>query len=104
MTIKEFIQKAIQGGWGNFTTEEREKAEQMVSEPLREMTAAEILLDPLAWQAVGKVEGWGVTDRCWGCNYSEGPTDDTPIWKVKWHQMLDALAEGKTIEQYLETL
>lgn len=63
--------------------------------PLRYVSDAEILLDPLAWQAVGKVEGW-----------HRGSLDEAfhPTWKQNMHRMIDALAEGKTIEDYLKTL
>lgn len=55
------------------------------------------LLDPKFWQAVGSVEGWGM--HKWRMKELIPGT-----WFFKWHGMLDALAEGKTIEQYLETL
>ena len=51
MTIKQFIEKAIGGGW---------KPHDHFNEPcdIGDLKYAEILLDPLAWKAVGKVEGW----------------------------------------------
>lgn len=54
------------------------------------------LLNPLFWQALGKVEGW-----------LPGPgftTEHHASWDCKMHDMVDALAEGKTIEAYFETL
>lgn len=99
MTIKTFIEKAIQGGWkpyglaviGNIPI-----GYGHILTYYRGILLV-VLLDPEAWKAVGTVEGWpdGETAR-----------DDTHgcSWRVNMHRMIDALAEGKTIEQYLETL
>jgi hypothetical protein len=109
MTKKEFIEKSIEGGFSYGDTSKDNLLE------VRDWSAVEMilmckgfhkiilihetLLNPKAWEAVGKAEGWGdhnhpltgtsVTPSCWQCNM---------------HQFLDALIEGKTIEQYLETL
>lgn len=71
------------------------------------LIVAEILLDPLFWQALGKTEGW---------------TNSTPVNSpdyflephvLKMHRMIDALIDAslksdfdiqRTIEQYFETL
>lgn len=43
------------------------------------------LLDPLAWQAMGKSLGW----------YEH----ISPVtWRDKWHRFIDALSEGDTYE------
>jgi hypothetical protein len=91
----------------------------MESDSIR-WTIHEILLDPLAWQAVGKVEGWkeegiksldgkvcaydGYRDCGMGraCRFTGFPKIDKWHWHM--HQMIDALAEGKSIEEFLETL
>lgn len=100
MEIKQFIEKAIEGGLkAVFENEEWVVSGYLVcwydgaSYPV-----AEILLDPLAWKAVGKVEGWSA-------NYSYSSTS-TKIrgWGDYMHQMINALAEGKTIEEYLKIL
>lgn len=72
-----------------------------------------ILLKPEAWKAVGKVEGWKAS--CVGCgarNIKDCPcpdvggfppnTDDT--WFVNMHRMIDALASGQSVEEYLATI
>jgi len=82
MTIKDFINKAIEGGW---------MPDADTPEIYYEGIRTNALLDPLAWQAVGKVEGW--EDR-----------DTEPNWQNKMHQMIDALVEGKTLEEFIETL
>jgi hypothetical protein len=109
MTTKEFIEKAIEGGWNGVNPFEvkvnphdqdvPKKIVEIQESIIRKPYISEILLDPKAWQALGKVEGWGdhnhpltgtsVTPSCWQCNM---------------HQMTNALIEGKTIEEYLETL
>ena len=100
MTIPEFIKKAIEGGWEGKST-----------------AIHKMVLDPLAWQAVGKVEGWELYS-CSDCYQSdEGFTfDECPkclgergrvemvTWLVNMHRMIDALAEGKTIEEFIATL
>lgn len=55
-----------------------------------------MFLDPLAWQAVGKVENWR--------NHSTGWFAYKSPWCEKMHAMIDALAEGKSIEEFIETL
>lgn len=117
MTIQSFIEKAIAGGWPP-NNPKIGSAQEAV------LRIYEVLLDPLAWQAVGKVEGW--QERCMDCD-SDVVRKETPEypnlpnglswcanrcprksymsgWHHKMHLMITALAEGKTIEQYLETL
>lgn len=103
MTIQAFIEKAIEGGW---------KPQVIVKEYFYEcppgssshirMTALyHELLDSLAWKAVGKVEGWYETEVF---DMLTGQPILTTFWWLQMHRMIDALAEGKTIEQFLETL
>lgn len=92
MTIKQFIEKAVEGGYGGYIPTN------VMSEVLIDKCTY-IFLDPLAWQAVGKVEEWLDEVYC-------HPIGDftKPQWQVIWHLMIDALVEGKTIEQFLATL
>jgi len=80
-----------------------------------------VFLIPEVWQAVRKVEGWGMylCEGC-GCNFNPPETrhelhrtcieKDTcrGIWVKDWKHntkaMIDHLAEGGTIESYLETI
>jgi len=55
------------------------------------------VLDPEVWQAVGKIENWKN-------NATKYPWCAREPWENKMHDMIDALAEGKTIEEFLETL
>ena len=86
---KDFIEKAIKGGW-------KQSLPKFVLNTTIDIN--NIFLDPLAWQAVGKVEGWRTRkcekEICIPCN----------DWKYAMHRMIDALAEGKSVEQFLQTL
>lgn len=117
MKIQTFIEKAISGGWKRPAIWEDSE----VRNPSYGMLC-QILLDPLAWQAVGKTEGWEDTEMCvcMGCGLNLGPKEittyhkckkcdsDTIIYEGRWHiemhNLVDALAEGRSIEQFLETL
>lgn len=87
MTIEQFIEKAIKGGWIPIDWE----LEEMV------LRSAEILLDLKAWQAVGKVEGWYIPSE----NEVAGVL---PEWKEKMHQMIDFLIKRNDLDEFLETL
>lgn len=120
MKIQDFITKAIEGGWGTgYFMNIREGDGYYFSQPINRAEAEKwlrehpakgakivqhdvhnrelqyrTLLDPEAWKAVGKVEGWKVG---W---YQE----NRKPWHYKMLLMIDSLCEGKSIEQYLETL
>ena len=93
---KDFIEKAIEGGWEN-----------TLSGDMRFMERSEnvgIFLDPKAWQAVGKVEGWD------GCP-PHTHTDDCGFGKCdhksghrQMHHFIDHLIAGKTIKEALQAL
>lgn len=88
MTIKEFIEKAIEGGWKYNDYCDGKGCEDR-----------HIFLDPLAWQAVGKVH-WG--DGALQMNSKYGFR--LYVWKDQMHRMIDALAEGKTLEEFISTI
>lgn len=112
MTIQKFIEKAIGGGWKEkYLDRDQGKTNALITEC--------VLLDALAWQAVGKVEGWKETVNgycggdpdyfeernekcCWfgrqDCEWFEKG------WQFKMHRMIDALAEGTSIEDFIATL
>ncbi len=54
------------------------------------------LLDPLFWQALGKAMEW---DKTTG-HYRGFQTS----WEVKWHRFIDALAKGKSPDEYFSNL
>lgn len=119
MTKKEFIEKAIEGGWKqdekefctiSFLEENGCNGEMCFvidntyschitgerKGKTKHYQTSQIILDPKAWEAVGKVEGWQ-ENRVRESKYEMA-------WQCEMHQMIDALIEGKTIEEYLETL
>lgn len=105
MTRKQFHAKAVEGGWNlsdNYRADQLLRALGTHTLPLQ-MPYEVLLLDPKAWAAVGRVEGW--KERVWP---KEQAPDQVPYrlpgWQWSMHKMIDALAEGKTIEQYLKTL
>lgn len=122
MTIKEFIEKAIEGGWRDLSTKGVDHfivfhggdgygepnyinivytcvgVEPPCNSNTVGFTKYEILLDPKAWQAVGKVEGWnGVA--YWKSEYA----DMTPA-EFYMHNMVEHLFERGTITSYIESL
>lgn len=98
MEIKEFIEKAIAGRY-NESIEDIEKEIDLNVWTQDEISA--IFLDPKAWQAVGKIEGWDEESF-----YRTAP--DIEVYgseaKFKMHGMIDALCDGKSIEDYIKTL
>ena len=111
MTPEKFIEKAIEGGYRkNSTFPQRD---------FKDINIHRVFLDPKAWEAVGKTEGWEDC-YCEGCNrvypeYVNGciyhETDSISRHVVKdpynrYHQyrMIDHIAEGGTPESYITTL
>jgi hypothetical protein len=110
MTPKQFIEKAIEGGWKYKGLDSKyddfsESVE--VYDPLTGLndyvSLLPIIVDPLAWQAVGKVEGWELADAKETKDFGDIKVNGFE-WYVQMHRMIDALCEGKSIEQFLETL
>lgn len=100
MKIQQFIEKAIEGGWRS-DEDIRDGWVYDKSGVIDYHLGRDIFLDPLAWKAVGRVEGWKQEYYEYG---SANEAIEMAPYMVKMHRMIDALAEEKTIEQYLETL
>ena len=69
----------------------------------------QILLDPLAWQAVGKTRGW--THMNIPSAFEDSDPDDTYLdwdiqegWLYWMHRFIDLIADGKTIEEALSLI
>lgn len=116
MTIKEFIEKAIEGGWQPFSDTkvrkifevEENEIETMIifydKVNVRRYSLPLVILDPKAWKAVGKVEG---TDGDMVSKYAvptEIEPEMIPLWQYKMLGLIEALIEDKSIEDYLKTL
>lgn len=114
MTPKQFIEKAIEGGWKNsklYMAADYLQRKDFYDVPLEFLIW--IFLDPKSWAAVGKVEYWGKTGN--GIPMGTPPEilipygelhqlKPIPKWQYNMHLMIDALCEGKSIEQFLENL
>lgn len=107
MTPQIFIEKAIEGGWTKGKVKVQiEDSLIYLHHPHKDgefttISLFEVLLDPLAWQAVGKIEGWNESSISMGVN--KASVRDFG-WKNNMHRMIDSLSEGKSIEEFLETL
>lgn len=96
---QQFIEDAIKGGWLSVNKPFIDKSEtNWVTVGFDSVTDNvimwhhEILLDPLAWQAVGKTRGWELVE---GNNWR---------WKLKWTSFFNHLADGKAIEKALSSI
>ena len=111
MKTKEYIEKAIEGGYESGIITIMDLPD--LHEGILPKILNSFILDPKAWEAVGSVEGWeqwrcqcgfyydmqGMI-ICPDCNKSGAKKS----WKQNMQEMIDALIEGKSIEEYLETL
>jgi hypothetical protein len=102
--IQQFIEKALVGGWQPTDRDcrilgfyERHFEYQPLSTPsgrsstTRMIGYEAVVLNPKVWQAVGRVEHW-----------YEGHYG--PEWLHHMRHMIDALAEGHTLEAYLQSV
>lgn len=62
-----------------------------------------VFMSPLFWQALGKAEGWGksIID---GKEWKTGRDGYKNVWQSYWHDLIDALSQGKTIEEFFGEL
>jgi hypothetical protein len=85
---QQFIEDAIAGGWCIYHEGIRIYKDAM-SEEYSNALVNRALLDPAAWQAVGKTRGW----------------DEVLCpWRKVWHCFIDALASGDDIDTALGKL
>jgi len=122
MTIEEIVNKGIKGGWRphthngvyEFCTSIKVNQYNISfideeSDDFCNLKLEQILLDPKFFQAVGKVEGWEKVGKCKVCGNVEEKCTGQFIasrkgWLSNMHRMIDALAEGKTLEEFIKTL
>lgn len=70
---------------------------------------AEVLLDPKFFQCLGVAEGWNTWITNGGFIKHIEPTGKRkfyykPAWLYHWHRFIDALADGKTADEYFNQL
>ena len=91
MTPKQqFIEDAIKGGYESTYYYYGQTVEDVVKEP--SMYVHYILLQPQAWQAVGKTRGW---------KSSHSREDIREIWQFKMMWFVGYLSDGLSIDEAL---
>ena len=115
---KKFIEDAEKGGWKPAKEEEKRWDYMQISYGNVLIDNRVFLLDPLAWQAVGKVRGWGEETVCNWCEEADcwnmtdketrcsrwGKCGGSKLCKIKQHQFIDHLVSGKTIDEALQAI
>lgn len=89
MTLNTAVKRAIESGYKvpfHFMENGRETVVDISS----------ALLDPLFWQCLGVAMGWE-------CKRHKACKTDLK-WKAHWHSFIDALASGKTAEEFFQEL
>ena len=111
-----FISDAIKGGWRNLAPIcfDVVDMEPFIPDFIdgNQITLQVILLDPLAWQAVGKTRNWATTDLMnkpvfqdrEPSQYFFSNTQKHPTWRIKLLHFIDHLADGDTIEEALSKI
>jgi hypothetical protein len=122
MEIKEAIQKAIEGGWGGLKDKKDIEIREIEVDNDKRVFInfldntgnysdhfpyylAEILLDPQFWKCLGKALGWDEYTAVEHGNWDDMRTMTKEIvltWRIKWHKLIDFLAEGNTIAEYFK--
>lgn len=115
MTITEFIEKAIEGGWNPMGSRPYKNRQQdwvvlidSTGSSSTEVSVRHIqhfLLDPLAWQAVGRMKSRELEEKFPSAT-AKLPEREFAEWYANhaMHEMVAALNSKKTLEAYLETL
>lgn len=117
MSIPDFIEKAIEGGWpeAKFASQHLNLRVVNTDYGAVDMPLDCIFLDPEAWKAVGKARGFKEQKYCAsgaGCEWdSQSNHDFACVWKYAqpnvqglFFGLGEALWDGGTIESYLATI
>ncbi len=102
MTIEQTIQKAFDGGYDG------KHIPRIGSDPRFDRTMmrgrfAQVVLRPEFWKSFGKAMDWEENIFCvTETSHMLIPKEDE--WLTHWHELIDHLAEGGTIESFFETL
>lgn len=113
--MKEVIEKAIEGGWKPSKTGVHNEPMYSIGLGIvmyrnlngrdTQISFGEILIDPLFWQALSKAMGWSEK-----INYGEISIYEfkfpmvTIGWLYQWHRFIDVLAEGKSPDDFFNSL
>ena len=91
--MEQFIEDAIKGGWDERRWFEKETH-----------ICSALILDPAAWQAVGKMRGWE--------EYTEATVEgangfvefSAPTWRINFLRFIDYLCAGNNFEAALNKI
>lgn len=102
MTREKFLEDVVAGGYGEPNGVDWLKIGYPIYINGRRETFEHVILNPKAWEAVGKAEGWDEGELV--IDYRDGHNPWDSNWKLNMHYMIDYLCEGKTIDEALESL
>lgn len=97
--MEKAIKLSIEGGYSVSNAVNSRWAERA-----EEKDYSNIVIDPLFWQALGKVEGWGKTKNFTGQRKDSLLNLWPEEWQVYWHCFIDGLIEGKNKDSFFEEL
>ncbi len=114
MTIETWVQKAIEGGWGSsswrFVRVTKSKKVMFTVEGYFRpfgIPLAEMVINPDAWRAVGKVRpntAKGVGHVVLNSPVGYALNEDIDFAEYSMMRMVHALCDGKTLEAFIATL
>lgn len=101
MTIEEVIKEAVASGWNN-------KYAHFYC-PLSDGQDDHAFIDPLFWQALGRARGWKgiveyVIEEKMEHESSLHIDSAWEVWQYHQHRFIDALAEGRSVEEFFKEL
>lgn len=102
MTVKQFIEAAIEGGWENKHVWWRQDNGEMILDLFCRSDLALMLLDVEAWEAVGITLDNRMTEQL----QKDGIFASRERWPWEGYmtKMVLGLIAGKTLEEYITTL
>lgn len=63
-------------------------------------TARSMFLDPRFWRGLGRSRRWDEDEKLYGAT----PDMWTSLWLKTWHDFIDHLAMGRSVEDFFERL
>ena len=120
MNLDEEFKIAIENGWATFkghkidsvrllNSGDKRLAEVIEEHEGRSSSSTtfsydEFFLDPLFWQSLGKGLAWEETVEVKVPDFPLTPALKATQWKVHWHYFIDAVADGRTPEEFFREL